>query len=100
MEYHRDYGRWTVAMVAAGGIVSSPFFVADDAPPDYNPGEAGARMAQVAFGTTTVGPAQPEVQNTVIGYSHKVIPPDPADKFAAFVRERPVRYVDVTSGST
>ena len=103
MEDHPDddrpgYGRWTVAMVAAGGVVLSPFFVAGDAPPDYDPGEAGARMAQVAFGTTTVNSAQPEMENTVIGPSHKVMPSDPADKFAAFVRGRATRAVDGVEG--
>ena len=100
MEDHPDYGRWTVAMVVVGGVVSSPFFVADDALPDYDPGEAGARVAQIALGTTTVGAAQPEMENTVIGPSHKVMPPDPADKFAAFVRGRATGYLDVASGST
>ncbi len=100
MEDHPDYGRWTVAMVVAGGVVSSPFFVADDALPDFDPGEVGARVAHISFGTTTVNSAQPEMENTVIGPGHKVMPPDPADKFAAFVRSRATGYLDVTSGSS
>ena len=100
MDDHPDYGRRTVAMLVAGGVVFSPFFVGDDAPPDYDPGEVGARVAQITFGSTTVNAVQPEIENTYIGPSLNVIPPDPAYKVAAFVRGRAVRYVDVTSWST
>ena len=99
-----DYGRRTVAILVAAGVVFSPFFVPDDAPPDYAPGEVGAKVAQITFGSTTVNSAQPEMENTVIGRNFNVISPDPAYRVAAFVRGRAVRYVvrymDVTSGST
>ena len=99
MEDHPGYGRWATVVVAVGGIVLSPFFVVDDAPPDNNLGEAGARMAQITFGSTTVNSAQPGMENTYIGRNFDVIPPDPADKVAALVRGRAIRYVGVIPGS-
>ena len=82
----------------AVGIMSSPVFVADDAPPDYDPGKAGARVAQITFGSTTVNSAEPEMENTYIGPNFNVTLPDPADKAAALVRGRATRAADGVEG--
>ena len=82
----------------AVGTMSSPVFVADDAPPDFDPGEAGARMAQIAFGSTTVNSTQPEVENTYIGPAFNVTLPDPAYKVAALVRGRATPAADGVEG--